>query len=207
VASVSQITTEQRTADANRLPGWLLRVRANWRTFDKCQGRETFATRLTPSWLRGKRIVGADLPGQWLQGYRPNERQMKYPLEVGGELLGPQLMVVGFPRERQLKFRVGILFPATICRLDYADETHANSVSGITDLGLPPAVVGPHYHSWPLNRHFFHGTTVPLRLHNATPYPGAGRSFDAILRWYCDDTNIEPPPANHAIDLPPPELV
>jgi hypothetical protein len=154
-----------------------------------------------------KRIVSADLPGEWLQGYRPNERQMKYPLEVGGELLGPQLVVVGFPRERQLKFRVGILFPAMICRLDYTDETHANSLGGITDLGLPPDVVGPHYHSWLLNRRFFHGTTVPLRLHNATPYPGAGRSFDAILRWYCADTNIEPLPANHAIGLPPQELV
>jgi hypothetical protein len=154
-----------------------------------------------------KRIIGADLPGEWLPGYRPNEREMKYPLEVEGELRGAQLMVVGFPRERQLKFRVGILFPAMICRLDHTDETHTNSLGGIDYLGLPPIVVGPHYHSRAINRRFFRGATVPPKLHDAIPHGAPGRSFDAILRWFCADTNIEAPPANHAIGLPPQELV
>jgi hypothetical protein len=153
-----------------------------------------------------KRIAAPDLPGQWLPGYRVNELEMKYPLEVEGELRGAQLMVVGFPRERGLKFRVGILFPAMICRIDYTDETHPNSIDGARDHGLPPQVVGPHYHSWPLNRRFFRGVTVPPKLHDAVPYNGA-RSFDGVLRWFCANTNIDPLPSNHAISLPPQELV
>ena len=132
---------------------------------------------------------------------------MKYPLEVGGELPGAQLMVVGFPRERGLKFRVGILFPTMIRRLDYTDETHTNSQYGIATMGLPDVVVGPHCHSWPLNRRFFRGVTVPPKLHDAIPYGEPGRSFDATLRWFCADTNIEALPANHAIGRPPVELV
>ncbi len=85
-------------------------------------------------------------------GTEPHEAVMKYPLEVQGELIGAQLMVVGFPRERVLKFRLGILFPAMICRLDYTDETHANSVDGMVLAGsVPPIVQGPHYHAWPLS--------------------------------------------------------
>ena len=34
---------------------------------------------------------------------------MKYPLEIEGEQRGAQLMIVGFPNEPPLKFRIGIL--------------------------------------------------------------------------------------------------
>jgi hypothetical protein len=154
-----------------------------------------------------KRIVGANSLPQWRQGYLPAEVEMKYPIEVEGELRGAQLMVIGFPRERDLKFRLGILFPGMICRLDYTDETHPNSISGILELGLPNEVTGPHYHSWPLNRRFFRGVTKPPQLHDAVPYGEPGRSFDAILRWFCADTHIDALPSNHGIMLPPAELV
>jgi hypothetical protein len=130
---------------------------------------------------------------------------MKYPLETNGELAGAQLMIVGFPSERGLKFRIGILFPAMICRIDHTDETHTNSIDG-WQFGLSPTVTGPHYHTWPLNRRFFKGATVPPRLHDAIRLD-PGRSFDAVLRWFCADTNIASLPGNHAIDLPPQELV
>ena len=68
----------------------------------------------------------------------------------------------------------------------------------------PATVTGPHYHSWALNRRFFKGVTKAPRLLDATPYPGAGRSFDAILRWFCTDTNIESLPPDHRIEPPPP---
>ncbi len=153
-----------------------------------------------------KRIVGVDLPGQWVRGYRVGELEMRYPLEIEGELRDAYLMIVGFPRERGLKFRLGILCPAMVARIDFTDEVHPNAIPGWEEYGLPPAVIGPHYHSWPINRRFFKGVTVSPRLHHATPFMG-GRSFDAVLRWFCTDTNIEAPPANHAIGLPPPELV
>ena len=148
-----------------------------------------------------KRIAGADQAGRWLPGYRSNELEMRYPLEVAGELRGAQLMIIGFPHEPELKFRLGILFPAMISRLDYTDETHVNSLDAAA-WGVPPAVTGPHYHSWRVNRRFFRGVTIPPRLHDAIAYQQPGRSFEAILRWYCSDTGIDQPSRNHAIGLP-----
>jgi hypothetical protein len=154
-----------------------------------------------------KRIVRPDVPPQWGPGFSPHEIQAKYPLEIEGELRGSQLMIVGFPRERELKFRVGILFPAMICRVDYTDEGHFNSLDGVLSGRVPIAVKGPHYHSWPLNRRFFRGVTVPPKLHDAVPYKEAARTFDSVLRWFCADTWIESLPASHRISLPPYELL
>lgn len=154
-----------------------------------------------------KRIVGHGSPAHWGPGFSVHERVMRYPLEIAGELRGSQLMVVGFPRELGLKFRIGILFPGMICRLDYTGETHVNSLSGVA-LGLvPPEVTGPHYHSWPLNRRFFRGVTKPPELHDALPYNEPGRTFDAVLRWFCADTNIESLPPGHQISLPERDLL
>jgi hypothetical protein len=154
-----------------------------------------------------KRIVGHDVAPQWGPGFTPHERVMKYPLEVQGEQRGAQLTVVAFPHQRDVKFRLGILFPGMICRLDFTDETHANSLSGALSRHVPPLVDGPHYHSWPINRRFFRGVTKPPKLHDAVPYREAGRTFDAVLRWFCADTNIDPLPRGHRIVLPPPDLL
>jgi hypothetical protein len=92
-----------------------------------------------------KRIIGYDSAPQWGPSFSQYEAATKYPLEIGGELRGAQLMVVGFPRERKLKFRLGILFPAMICRLDYTDETHPNSISGFLMHSVPYVVTGPDF--------------------------------------------------------------
>jgi hypothetical protein len=154
-----------------------------------------------------KRIVGQDVAPQWGPGFTPHERVMKYPLEVQGEQRGAQLAVVCFPHQRDLKFRLGILFPAMVCRLDYTDETHGNSLDGVSRKLVPPTVVGPHYHSWPLNRRFFRGVTKAPELHDAVPYQEPGRTFDAVLRWFCADTNIDSLPPAHRIALPPPDTL
>jgi hypothetical protein len=154
-----------------------------------------------------KRILGHDSVPEWGPGFSPHEAVMKYPLEIGGELRGAQLMVVRFPLERNLKFRLGILFPAMICRLDYTDETHTNSIDGVLLRAVPYAVTGPHYHSWPLNRRFFRGVTVAQKLHDAVAYNESARTFDAILRWFCADTNIQSLPPGHLISLPASELL
>jgi hypothetical protein len=91
-----------------------------------------------------KRIVGYDSAPTWGPGFSPHEVVMKYPLEVDGELRG-QLWVIGFPRAKELKFRLEILMPVPICRLDYTDETHPNSAEGYLMGSVPPVVVGPHY--------------------------------------------------------------
>jgi hypothetical protein len=149
-----------------------------------------------------KRIVGYNSPPPWGPGFTPNELETKYPLEIDGELRGSHLMVIGFPRERDLKFRIGILFPAMVCRLDYTDETHVNSLDGYLSDKVPEQVNGPHYHSWQLNRRFFWRTSKAPRLLDAVSYSGTGRTFDAILRWFCSDTNIEQLPPGHLIGLP-----
>ena len=116
-------------------------------------------------------------------------------------------MVVAFPHQRELKFRLGIQFPGMICRLDFTAETHPNTLDGIKVGLVPPIVTGPHYHSWPINRRFFRGVTKPPELHDAVPYREAGRTFDAVLRWFCTDTNIDSLPPGHRIAMPPRELL
>src|ERR1700730_19037151 len=132
-----------------------------------------------------KCIVGHDSAPQWGPGFSAYEAVMKYPLEIENELRGAQLMVVGFPRERDLKFRLGILFPAMICRLDYADETHTNSIDGVLLRAVPYAVQGPHYHSWPLNRRFFRGVTLPQTLLDAGPYDAGPYNEPGRLTQFC----------------------
>lgn len=148
-----------------------------------------------------KRIVGYEVAPTWGPGRSPLEREMKYPIEVEGEQRA-QLMIVAFPREPELKFRLGILLPAMICRIDHTDESHNNTLTGFVTGAVPLVVRGPHYHSWPLNRRFFRGATVSPELHDAAPLNNSGRSFDAVLRWFCTDTNIDPLPPDHRIVLP-----
>jgi hypothetical protein len=151
-----------------------------------------------------KRLVGADTPIPWADGRNEHEVVIHLPLEVNGEQSGAQLMIVGFPRSKELKFRAGVLMPGAICRLDYTDETHPNGLDAGA-FGLPPIVRGPHYHSWRVNRTFCRGSGLPAKLHHAVPFDGSGRSFDALLRWFCADTGIESLPTNHRIELPRPD--
>jgi hypothetical protein len=153
-----------------------------------------------------KRIQGFDSAPTWAPGFSPHEVVMKYPLEVGGELIG-QFWIIGFPRAKELRFRLQIVMDGPVCRLDYTDETHPNSIDGYVNGWVPMAVNGAHYHSWPINQRFFRGATKPPKLHDALPYMEPGRTFDAILRWFCDDTNIDSLPGSHLIGLPGPGLL
>jgi hypothetical protein len=95
-----------------------------------------------------KSILGANEHYEWGPGYSQYERKAMFPIEIGGE--SPQqarLELVGFPQERELKFRLSLCWNAAICRLDFTDETHTNTMRMDAD-GLPPWVEGPHYHSW-----------------------------------------------------------
>ncbi len=148
-----------------------------------------------------KRVVRPDGAGQWRRGgASEDERELQWPLEIDGEQIPDAfLKVVGWVRERTY-FRLMMLNPMAICPLDYTDETHGNPPPHMD--GIPPLVVGPHYHSWPINRRFFSQRDPPVELSNAISYPGGGQSFDAILRWFCHDVNIEPLPPGHLIGLP-----
>jgi hypothetical protein len=148
-----------------------------------------------------KEILSPNLQGAWQPAHTPNERMLKWPLAIDGVISGG-LLVQGDPTRRDRPFfRISILCPATICRLDYTDETHPNS-HRIVGETLPAIVHGEHYHSWPINRRFFKDFDHPVEIHNAVPYVGGGKQFDSVLRWFCTDNNIEPLPPDHQIALP-----
>jgi hypothetical protein len=153
-----------------------------------------------------KKVVGLDEPGDWSIGRNSHERVLYLPLEIRGEQNGSKLMIVGFPRARDLKFRLGIILEVMICRLDYTDEVHENSLSAIP-LEIPFTVKGPHYHSWPINREFCKGGSLPSKLLKAAPFTTSARSFDAILRWFCADNGIEGFPPHHKVELPRSDLL
>ncbi len=148
-----------------------------------------------------KVAVGVEHPMAWARGFSEYEVELRIPLLVEGQLLGSQLMVAGFPGATMLKFRLMLLFPGAVCRLDFTDEKHVNSLATATD-GIPSSVSGPHYHSWPINRRFCRGMNLPMRLHNAVPFAEPGRTFDSILRWFCSDVGIKGLPTTHRIELP-----
>ena len=148
-----------------------------------------------------KRVVGSDrvTTSDWQRGIVEGELQLKLPIEVEGELLGG-LIVIGSPRKKGLWFRLGILFPAMVCRIDHTEEIHTNSLG--LGVNLPSRVYGPHYHPWSLNRSGFKGMHKAPRLLAAVPYDPGAKTFDANLRWFCAETQIESLPANHGIELP-----
>ena len=148
-----------------------------------------------------KRIMGANAPYQWTKGYNQFERVTSFPIEIDGEAPeAARLQIVGFPGSSQLKFRLILCYSACVCRLDYTDETHLNSQRLQSD-GIPSEVTGPHYHSWALNRRFFKGSSTAPELHNAELF-SMQAGFDSILRWFCQQVNIEPLNGGHLIALP-----
>jgi hypothetical protein len=148
-----------------------------------------------------KTVLGVDQPYAWADGYSRHEKVARFPLEVEGEQPGARLEIVGFPNTNELRFRISLCFQGAICRLDYTDEYHQNSLR-LDEDGIPYVVNGPHYHTWRANRRFFKGVSVAPKLHNAEVFRPPARTFDAILRWFCNDTRINGLGPNHLIELP-----
>lgn len=149
-----------------------------------------------------KQIVSPNLQGIWQQAHSPNERMLKWPLAIDGVMESGSLLIQSDPTRRErLFFRIAILCPGAVCRLDFTDEIHSNGYRVSAD-GLPAIVYGEHYHSWLINKRFFKDFDHPVELRNAVAYDGGGRSFDSVLRWFCNDNNIEPLPAEHQVALP-----
>ena len=147
-----------------------------------------------------KRLVAPQRQSPWMPGFFDDEKQIQWPLEIDGEQVPDAFLRVAGRVRGPIAFRLIVLYSTAVCRLDFTDETHANPPPLLP--GLPPLVTGPHYHSWPINRHFFNLQDGAVPLSNAIPYPGGGMAFDAILRWFCDDVKIEQPPPDHLIELP-----
>jgi hypothetical protein len=149
-----------------------------------------------------KSIQGAHESYTWGPGYNQFERKTSFPIEVNGELpQAARFEIIAFPSATSLKFRLTLCFNCAVCRLDYTDETHLNTYSTPAD-GIPYSVTGPHFHSWELNRRFLKGAATAMELHNAERF-SMSASFDSILRWFCQRTNIDQLRGGHLIELPP----
>jgi hypothetical protein len=128
------------------------------------------------------------------------EHRLVMPLQIDGESSGALLEINAYPNIRELRYRVMILSPICVFRIDYVDdEPHVNP------LGLGPYIpkgqfCEPHYHSWGDNRHLCTGNALPVRLLVARIFPRI-RQFDAGLRWFCGKTKIAQPSAG-LIQLP-----
>lgn len=149
-----------------------------------------------------KRLLGVDVPSKWPQGWGNTERIAQYPIEIAGESSESRLQIASLNTTDEFQFRLCILMPYCISRLDHTNETHQNTLSILGD-NIPFIVRGPHYHSWVLNRRFFKGMHKPTELRNASRFSHDQRSFDSILRWFMGEVGLESLPANHAIALPP----
>lgn len=158
-----------------------------------------------------KVILGVEQACVWGAGRTPYERKAKFPIEYDGEINETaRIEVIGFPNSNSLQFRLILCFSAAVCRLDYTDETHANTYR-IDAEEIPPEVKGPHFHSWELNRRFFRGLSKAPELRNATAFDSnqftSQDKFGSILRWFCDEVNIGQPPPGHLIELPQRDLL
>jgi len=147
-----------------------------------------------------KLIVGIGTPPQW-----PPDRNRvgviaKFPLEVNGVQYGSTLEVGATPAIGA--FRILATHCHTcVSRLDFnPDEPHTNTMHAQSD-GLPGIVSGKHFHRWTFNKRFVDAQGGLERLRHAEELPPSVRTFDAALRWFCDEMNISLP-HNHSIDYP-----
>ena len=151
--------------------------------------------------VQPKRILGADAPQRWEQGWGDLERKIILPIEMDGESTGFKVQISSLSDDGGKQFRIGLMAPFCISRLDHTSEIHQNTLA-LPEEDLPFLVRGPHYLSWLLNRRFFRSVNEPPRLRNARPFFTNQRSFDSILRWFLGEHGIESLSANHAVTLP-----
>jgi hypothetical protein len=127
--------------------------------------------------------------------------RLTFPLLIGGESTECALEICAYPNREPLRFNIAIHQPKAIWRLEYCPTaSHTNSMNAPKDIsGL--IIVGPHYHNWADNRRFVTSNSLPKTMKNARLLPEGINDFAAAFEWFCQQTNIETPPAN-AVVLP-----
>jgi hypothetical protein len=155
-----------------------------------------------------KRIVNPHVQTVWVPHHIAGEKIMSWLLEIGGEIHPHARIAVTaslIPRDAMF-FRLQVLCPMALCRLDHTDEFHPNPLTCDVP-GLPNSVEGLHLHPWVPNRRYFevppHSGAVELRI--AVPFEEPVQSFGNALRWFCNQARIEPLPPNHVVELPDPD--
>lgn len=133
------------------------------------------------------------------------EWEVEYPILVNGELHDQSLMLVVHPHAKPVIWSLLLIWPPAVSRLDFdVNSVHPNppAVRGETHATY---VEGPHIHSWGLNKRFMTSrkTTEPLPIAEALP---SICTFNACLRWFCNENNILLPNDHRIHLLDKPEL-
>lgn len=167
--------------------------------------REDFIKEVGEFLVTNKSLAGIGVPQQWQPSRRPTELCVKIPIEAHDAQSGQSLVIEFTPASQGLEFSISIVCGVGICRLDF-DETggHTNTIGHLD--GLPPVVNGSHFHRWEHNSRFVESYNKLPELKTAEEIPATIHTFDAALRWFCDETQIQLP-HNHHIELPPKVLI
>lgn len=161
--------------------------------------RDEFISAVSAFLAAPKALIGADSPQQWQPSRTRPEQCIKVPVEIDGVQYGHQLVVVA-PSGRS-EFSISLVFNVGISRLDFEHGGgHRNTLFASAD-GLPMVVSGMHFHRWSYNTRFVEGDGRLEELKHAEDLPGTIHTFDAALRFFCHETNIQLPHGHH-IELP-----
>jgi hypothetical protein len=169
--------------------------------------RDEFVAEVDALLAESKALAGIGVPGHWQPGRDNIWQRLRLPIEVTGVQHGDVALVIEFePTRSNLVFTINLICRACVSRLDF-DSTvvHTNSFLNSTE-PLPPLIVGSHFHRWQINRRFADGGHRLIELNNAEPLPPTIHTFDAALRWFCDQSKIALP-HDHWIQLPPRGLI
>ena len=96
-------------------------------------------------------------------------------------------------------FSISLVFTVGITRLDF-EQGGGHRNTWLQD-GLPMVVSGMHFHRWENNVRFVEGDGRLAELKHAEDLPNTIRTFDAALRFFCHQTNIQLLHGHH-IELP-----
>jgi hypothetical protein len=161
--------------------------------------RDEFIDAVDKLLLARKTLPTAEEPPTWVPARDGVGHQTKLPIAIGGVQYGAQLVVNSVSYIGAFHI---LLTYSDLCvsRLDFDDlEPHTNTMYAFDD-GLPMNVSGRHFHRWSVNQRFVKGDGSLERLKHAEELPRSIHTFNAALRWFCDETNIHIP-HGHRVEL------
>lgn len=147
-----------------------------------------------------KEIANFDEPPQWQANRDGSGQETKLQIMIDGMMHGNALSIVCIPTTGAFHFS---LIHSNICvsRLDFDEERgHTNPIYAL-DNGLAPTISGKHFHRWSINTKFVNANGGLEDLKNAEELPTSVRTFNAALRWFCEELNIFLP-HDHEITYP-----
>lgn len=143
---------------------------------------------------------------KWHDGTGDGDWRTSYVVLAEGEHVGAALDLTAYPHiptdREDCRFTITLNCPQPIWRIDFEppDKGHTNPLDRSRFLG-EGLVYGPHYHSWPDNRHIATKAMLPKELGCARTLPPQIRRWEQAFRWFCGETGITLP-SGAMLELP-----